>query len=66
MWIYRFKLYKSFILIIKKVKKIINLDFLYYCASIFNINENVRNSEKYQFIKGNLNNYELLTTDLKR
>jgi len=44
----------------KKVKKIINLDILYYCADIFNIKEDVRNSDRYDFIKGDLNDYELI------
>lgn len=49
----------------KKVKKIINLDFLYYCASIFNIHQDIRNSDKYEFIKGNLNDYDLICKILK-
>tara|TARA_Y100000591_G_scaffold333297_1_gene375476 strand:- start:36738 stop:38180 length:1443 start_codon:yes stop_codon:yes gene_type:complete len=44
----------------KKVKKIINLDILYYCANIYNINENIRNNERYKFIKGDLNEYDLI------
>tara|TARA_Y100000590_G_scaffold143050_1_gene164212 strand:- start:21469 stop:22887 length:1419 start_codon:yes stop_codon:yes gene_type:complete len=44
----------------KKVKKIINLDILYYCANIYNIKDNIRNSDKYKFIKGDLNDYNLI------
>jgi dTDP-glucose 4,6-dehydratase/UDP-glucose 4,6-dehydratase len=49
----------------KKVKKIINLDILYYCASIYNIEENVRVSDRYTFIKGDLNDYDLIVNILK-
>jgi UDP-glucose 4,6-dehydratase len=34
--------------------EIINLDAMYYCASETNINENIRKSNKYHFIKGNI------------
>ncbi len=33
---------------------IINLDALYYCADQKNINEDIRNSTRYKFIKGNI------------
>ena len=49
----------------KKVKKIINLDILYYCASIYNIEKNVRESDRYTFIKGDLNDYDLIVNILK-
>lgn len=39
---------------------VINLDALYYCADINNINENIRNSKKYNFIHGNLQSFDLL------
>jgi dTDP-glucose 4,6-dehydratase/UDP-glucose 4,6-dehydratase len=39
---------------------IINLDAMYYCASEMNINEDVRNSERYHLIKGNLCSYDLI------
>ena len=39
---------------------IINLDAMYYCADINNIDENIRNSNKYHFIKGNLQSFDLL------
>lgn len=38
----------------------INLDALYYCASLDNINDDVKNSKNYTFIKGNINNITLL------
>lgn len=34
--------------------KIINFDAMYYCASTNNIDENIRNSSNYIFVKGNL------------
>ncbi len=40
--------------------KIINLDALYYCANKNNINETIRNSNKYTFIEGNLQSFNLL------
>jgi dTDP-glucose 4,6-dehydratase len=41
--------------------KIINFDALYYCANEKNINESVRNCvDRYTFIKGNLQSYDLL------
>jgi len=49
----------------KKIKKIINLDILYYCSSIYNINNTVINSEKYKFIHGDINNYNLIVKILK-
>ena len=39
---------------------IINLDAMYYCASEMNINEDVRNSDRYHLIKGNLCSYDLV------
>jgi len=48
-----------------KVKKIINLDILYYCASIYNIDDNIRKSNRYEFIEGDLNDYNLLVKILK-
>ena len=40
--------------------KIINFDALYYCAAQNNIEEYIRNSDKYTFIHGNLQSYDLL------
>jgi UDP-glucose 4,6-dehydratase len=40
--------------------KIINIDTLYYCANIENIREDIRKSERYQFIKGNICSYDLI------
>ena len=49
--------------LIKKSEKfhIYNIDALYYCASEFNVNEDVRNSGNYTFIKGNITSYDLIT-----
>jgi nucleoside-diphosphate-sugar epimerase len=39
---------------------IYNLDNMYYCASENNIKENIRNSSRYKFIKGNICSYDLI------
>ena len=39
---------------------IINIDALYYCADINNINERVRNSNRYTLVKGNICSQDLL------
>ena len=39
---------------------IINLDAMYYCANELNIKEEIRNSENYKLIKGNLLSFDLL------
>jgi len=40
--------------------KVINFDALYYCGDLLNVDEEIRNSENYQFIKGNLQEFDLL------
>jgi len=40
--------------------KIINLDAMYYCANELNIKEEIRNSDRYYLIKGNLCSIDLL------
>jgi len=40
---------------------IVNLDAMYYCASEFNVNEEVRKSDRYHLVKGNLCSFDLLT-----
>ena len=40
--------------------EVINFDALYYCADENNIKDEIRNSEKYTFIHGNLQSYDLL------
>ena len=44
----------------KKDVKIINLDAMYYCANELNIKEEIRNSDRYHLIKGNLCSIDLL------
>ena len=39
---------------------LINLDALYYCGNMNNVNEHIRNDKRYTFINCNLQNYELL------
>ena len=38
----------------------INFDALYYCGDTNNVDEQIRNSEKYTFIEGNLQSFNLL------
>ena len=45
--------------------EIINLDAMYYCASENNINEEIRNSERYHLIRGNLCSFDLISTILE-
>ena len=39
---------------------IINIDAMYYCANESNISENIRNSDRYIFIKGNIRSEDLV------
>ena len=40
--------------------KIINYDALYYCANVNNVDNEIRDSENYTFIEGNLKSFDLL------
>jgi UDP-glucose 4,6-dehydratase len=57
----------NFINYIYKSKKynIVNLDAMYYCASEENVEEDIRNSQDYTFVKGNLCSEDLVTHILK-
>jgi len=44
---------------------IINLDAMYYCASENNVDEHIRNSDRYKLIKGNLCSFELISSTLE-
>ena len=39
---------------------IINIDKLYYCADINNVDKNIKHSDKYKFIQSDVNNTELI------
>lgn len=43
---------------------IICIDNMYYSASLYNIDEKIRNSELFTFYKGNINNIQLIDTIL--
>jgi dTDP-glucose 4,6-dehydratase len=43
---------------------IVNLDAMYYCASETNVAQEVRNSERYHLVKGNLCSYDLIANIL--
>jgi len=45
---------------IDKINLLVNFDALYYCADEKNVSEDIKNSPKYVFIKGNLQNYDLV------
>ena len=47
------------------VKKLVNLDAMYYCANETNIDDTIRDSKKYHFVKGNLQDFELVKTLLE-
>jgi dTDP-glucose 4,6-dehydratase len=49
-----------------KFVKIINLDAIYYCANEKNVHEQIRNNNNYTFVKGNLNDVELVDSILKK
>lgn len=44
--------------------EIINLDAMYYCASEYNIDETICNSERYHLVKGNLCSFDLISNIL--
>ena len=39
---------------------IINIDAMYYCANEENVNKNIRNSDYYTFVKGNICSEDLI------
>ena len=43
---------------------IVNIDAMYYCASEENVMENIRTSDRYHFVKGNLCSFDLLANIL--
>src|SRR5271170_4743505 len=50
-------------LMFKKYSNILiyNIDAMYYCADICNVNEEVRSSDRYTFIKGNICSTDLIS-----
>jgi len=49
---YLFKKYKQV--------KVINIDAMYYCANENNISEEIRNNNRYTFVKGNICSFDLI------
>jgi len=45
---------------VNKECRIINIDTLYYCANINNIRDDIRDSDRYKFVKGNICSYDLI------
>lgn len=50
---------------LNKVKKLVNIDAMYYCASLNNIDEVIREDPNYHFVKGNLRDGDLVRYILK-
>jgi dTDP-glucose 4,6-dehydratase len=48
-----------------KISKLVNIDAMYYCANENNVDESVRNSDKYSLVKGNLCDSNLVDHILK-
>ncbi len=48
-----------------KIKKIVNIDAMYYCADEENVNETIRMNKQYIFKKGNICDYEFIEKILK-
>jgi len=48
-----------------KINNLINIDTMYYCANEKNVNESIRNSQNYKFVKGNLCEKDLVMYILK-
>ena len=46
------------------INLLVNFDAMYYCANKENVKEEIRNSSKYIFIEGNLQNYDILKIKL--
>lgn len=42
------------------INLLVNFDAMYYCANKENVKEEIRNSSKYIFIEGNLQNYDMV------
>lgn len=49
-----------------KFNSLVNLDAMYYCADINNVNESIRKNSKYIFIQGNLCDEKLISNILKK
>ena len=43
---------------------IVNIDAMYYCASEMNVSEDVRNSDRYHLVKGNISSFDLVANIL--
>jgi dTDP-glucose 4,6-dehydratase len=51
---YYFKKYEN------EINKLVNIDAMYYCANHSNIKETIKKSQKYIFVKGNIQSFELV------
>ena len=48
------------------INRLVNFDAMYYCANIQNIDESIRNNERYFLVKGNLCNSDLVAKTLQK
>jgi dTDP-glucose 4,6-dehydratase len=51
---------------LEKVNKLVNIDAMYYCANENNINEDIRNSDRYFLVKGNLCDTKLVEETINK
>jgi dTDP-glucose 4,6-dehydratase len=49
----------------KHVRKLVNIDAMYYCANENNVHSDIRNSDRYVFVKGNIATMDLVQYILK-
>ncbi len=47
-----------------KINKLVNIDIMYYCANEKNVLDEIRNDNKYKFVKGSIANFDLITNIL--
>lgn len=50
----------------KKVNRLINLDALYYCADPNNVDESIRNDDRYTMVKGNVADLNIVSDILNK
>jgi dTDP-glucose 4,6-dehydratase/UDP-glucose 4,6-dehydratase len=48
------------------INTLVNFDAMYYCANESNVDETIRNNERYIFVNGNLCNSELVAKTLRK
>jgi dTDP-glucose 4,6-dehydratase/UDP-glucose 4,6-dehydratase len=46
---------------LNRIDRLVNLDAMYYCANLENVDATIRNDPRYTFVKGNLKNKEFIS-----